>query len=161
MGSQIWHTCSADGKTMSEEDVAHTFAAAASDSRRLGFDTVEIHGVHGQLVDRPYYSQHRCGSRKFTELDGENGLNLAGWAKKVTGAPAISADAVGLNNEFFGTYNGERFEATSLDQLINRMDREEFDLIAIGGALTSDFHGAENVRMKNCDPAEIGAPGSA
>lgn len=40
---------------MREEAIADTvaaFAEAAADARKLGFDTVELHGGHGFLIDQ-------------------------------------------------------------------------------------------------------------
>ncbi|HEX7929471.1 MAG TPA: NADH:flavin oxidoreductase [Sphingomicrobium sp.] len=269
MGPQIWHTGSAEpverdwtpdgvvespsgllapaapnGETMSEEDIADTvaaFAAAAADSKRLGFDTVEIHGAHGYLVDQFFWggtnerkdryggstlrersrfaaeviaeiraavgpdfpillrvsqwkmkdyaarlaetpqaladwllplveagvdvlhcSQRRFWEPEFPELDGEGGLNLAGWAKKVTGAPTISVGSVGLTKDSHASHAGEHSDASSLEPLLKRMERDEFDLIAVGRALISDSHWVEKVRrndrdgMKGFDPAVIG-----
>ena len=42
------------GTAMSEEAVADTvaaFAQAAADAKHLGFDTIEMHGAHGYLID--------------------------------------------------------------------------------------------------------------
>jgi len=44
-----------NGNTMSEKDIEDTilaFGKAAADAKRLGFDTIEIHGAHGYLIDQ-------------------------------------------------------------------------------------------------------------
>lgn len=244
MGPQIWHTGAARyingwepdapiespsgldspgdarGVAMTEEDIADTvaaFAKAAADAKRLGFDTVEIHGAHGYLIDQFFWagtnlrtdryggptikersrfakeivtevrsavgpdfpiilrvsqwkqqdfsvrladtpseletwllplveagvdilhvSQRRFWDPEFPEIDGDNGLNGAGWAKKVTGAATISVGSVGLDNDVTNAYVGKGSASASLDRLIERMERNEFDLIAVGRALLSD-----------------------
>jgi len=269
MGPQIWHTGAtvssggwkpdapvespsgllAPGKprgvAMSEEDIADTvasFARAAADARRLGFDVVEIHGAHGYLIDEFFWpgtngrtdryggatirersrfaaevvaavraavgpdlpvilrvsqwkqqdyaarlatnpaemedwlqplvdagvdilhcSQRRFWEPEFPEIDGEQGLNFAGWARKITGAPTISVGSVGLSGEFLAAFGGETSQAASLDALIERMEREEFDLIAVGRALISDPDWVEKVRARDFeglggfDPAALAA----
>lgn len=268
MGPQIWHTGSTiaapdwepgspvespsgllapgqpRGQAMSEEDIADTvaaFAQAAADAERLGFDTVEIHGAHGYLIDEFFWpgtneradgwggpsikerarfaaqivsavraavspdfpvilrvsqwkqqdytarlatnpkeledwlgplvsagadiihaSQRRFWEPEFPEIDGENGLNFAGWAKKVTGAPTISVGSVGLSGEFLAAFGGQSSSATPLDALTERMERDEFDLIAVGRALITDPNWVKKVErrdfhdLQGFDPASLG-----
>ncbi|MGX7894075.1 NADH:flavin oxidoreductase [Tsuneonella sp. HG222] len=266
MGPQIWHTggTSADpsferaaldtpsginkpgeqvGEPMSQEAIADTidaFATAAKDAADLGFDTVEIHGAHGYLIDQFFWpetnlrddawggatigersrfaaeivremrsrvgeqyplilrvsqwkqqdyetrlaatpqemeqwltplvdagvdilhcSQRRFWEPEFPEIDGESGLNFAGWAKKITGAPTISVGSVGLSGEFLGSFRGKSAERENLDGLVARMERGEFDLIAVGRALLSDPEWAAKVRdgredeIGDFDPASM------
>lgn len=267
MGPQLWHTGATvtakgwepdaevespsgllapgkpRGKAMSEEDIADTvaaFAQAAAEAERLGFDTIEIHGAHGYLIDEFFWSgtnertdryggptirersrfagevvsairaavsedfpvilrvsqwkqqdfdtrlaaspqemedwllplveagvdivhcsQRRFWEAEFPEIDGEHGLNFAGWAKKITGAPTISVGSVGLSGEFIASFAGQTSQATPLDNLIERMERDEFDLIAVGRALLTDPHWTDKVkagetdRLQGFDPASL------
>ncbi|RKQ71861.1 2,4-dienoyl-CoA reductase-like NADH-dependent reductase (Old Yellow Enzyme family) [Litorimonas taeanensis] len=256
MGPQIWHTGMArkpgtgphpeadsdspsglthTGKqvmpapTMEEiSDIADSYARAAANAKRLGFDMVEIHGAHGYLVDEFFWdvmnqrddkyggtlvdraefarevigkcrkaigedmplcirvSQWKqqdyaarlaetpealgefltslteagadilhCSQRRFWEAEFEGSdLNFAGWAKKLTGATTISVGSVGLKGDFFGSFKGEGAEVASLDNLIERMERDEFDLIAVGRALIQDPTWAQKVKEGRLDALE-------
>ena len=80
-----------------------------------------------------------CSQRRFWEPEFEGSdLNFAGWAKKLTGAPTITVGSVGLTGEFIAAYGGEASQPASLDELLRRLDREEFDLVAVGRALLQD-----------------------
>lgn len=256
MGPQLWHTASTQytdwepelpvespsglvapdtprGRAMTEEDIADTvaaFARAAADAKRLGFDTIELHGAHGYLIDQFFWSgtnvrtdgyggktirersrfaaevvkavreavgpdfplilrvsqwkqqdyaarladtpdqmtdwllplveagvdvlhcsQRRFWDAEFPEIDGETGLNFAGWAKKLTGAVTISVGSVGLAGDFISTFQGKRTQAAGLDRLVQRMEKEEFDLIAVGRALLSDAQWANKVHAGKMD----------
>jgi len=78
-----------------------------------------------------------CSQRRFwePEFEGSN-LNLAGWTKKLTGKPAITVGSVTLNQEFtrsFGT--PDTAGVTGIEDLVERLERGEFDLVAIGRSL--------------------------
>jgi 2,4-dienoyl-CoA reductase-like NADH-dependent reductase (Old Yellow Enzyme family) len=215
------------GVAMTEEDIADTvtaFAQAAVDAKRLGFDTLELHGAHGYLIDQFFWpgtntrtdrfggatiqersrfaaevvravraaigpdfplilrvsqwkqqdysarlastpqqmtewlvplveagvdilhcSQRRFWEPEFPEIDGAEGLNFAGWAKKLTGAATISVGSVGLDSDFFGAFGGTGSGAAALGSLYARMERDEFDLIAVGRVLISDPHWVQKV----------------
>jgi len=258
MGPQLWHTGSVKspmsewvpdapvespsglvapgtprGVAMRDEDIADTidaFGRAAADAKRLGFDTFEIHGAHGYLIDQFFWdgtntrkdrfggatlrerstfaaevvrrmrqavgpdfpiilrvsqwkqqdyavklastpeamadwlgplvdagvdilhcSQRRFWEPEFPEVDGDAGLNFAGWAKKLTGAATISVGSVGLSGDFMGAFTGEASQAVGIDGLLERMDRGEFDLIAVGRALISEPAWAEKIRDGRAD----------
>ena len=93
-----------------------------------------------------------CSQRRFWEPEFEgSSLNFAGWAQKLTGKPAISVGSVGLSGEFTAAYSGEVSKPASLDDLIERMERKEFDLIAVGRALLQDPQWAEKIRQGRND----------
>ncbi len=231
------------GRAMSEEDIADTiqaFGRAAASARALGFDTVEIHGAHGYLIDQFFWdatnrradrfggaslrershfaaevirsvrraigedmplilrlsqwkqqdfsarlaatpeemtdwlvplveagvdvlhcSQRRFWEPEFPQIDGPTGLNFAGWAKKLTGARTITVGSVGLSGEFLAAFSGESSTPTGLDELLRRLEREEFDLVAVGRALLADpqwaakIHHGELATLHGFTPAAL------
>jgi len=78
-----------------------------------------------------------CSQRRFWEPEFEgSSLNLAGWTKKLTGKPTITVGSVTLNQEFtrsFGT--PDTAAVTGIDELLERLEREELDLVAVGRSL--------------------------
>jgi len=219
----------AKGVAMTESDIADAIAAygrAAADAKKLGFDTVEIHGAHGYLIDQFFWDKLNvrtdgyggknltdrnrfgievikevcrqvgedyavilrlsqftaqdynrklastpqemeawlnplvdagvdilhCSQRRFWEPEFEGSdLNFAGWAKKLTGAATITVGSVGLSGDFMAAFGGESSTSTSLDGLIERMDKGEFDLVAVGRALLADPAWVEKVRQNRID----------
>ena len=91
-----------------------------------------------------------CSQRRFWEpefaAEGSD-LNFAGWVKKLTGAPTITVGSVGLNSDFMGAFAGESSAPSSLDELLRRLDRGDFDLVAVGRLLLADPEWTEKVRQ--------------
>ncbi|MEE2732448.1 MAG: NADH:flavin oxidoreductase [Pseudomonadota bacterium] len=89
-------------------------------------------------VDIFHASQRRFWEPEF---EGSN-LNLAGWTKKITGKPTISVGSVGLNVDFLdGTLAPKPMDnigQRGIDDLLERMEHDEFDMIAVGRALLQD-----------------------
>ncbi len=87
-----------------------------------------------------------CSTRRFWEPEFEGSdLNLAGWVKKLTGLPTISVGSVGLNEEFVTTFAGGSAQVAGIDDLLQRMEKNEFDLIAVGRANISNPDWANKV----------------
>jgi 2,4-dienoyl-CoA reductase-like NADH-dependent reductase (Old Yellow Enzyme family) len=98
-------------------------------------------------VDAIHCSQRRILEPEFPDVDGPKGLNLAGWVKKLSGLPTISVGSVGLTSEFTGAFRGEGSAAGKLDEAVERLERGEFDLVAVGRALLQDPEWALKVRQ--------------
>jgi 2,4-dienoyl-CoA reductase-like NADH-dependent reductase (Old Yellow Enzyme family) len=88
------------------------------------------------LVDAGVDAFH-CSTRRFWEPEfAGSDLNLAGWTKKLTGKPVITVGSVTLNEDVMTSFAGTGTAGvTSIDSLLERLDREEFDLVAIGRSL--------------------------
>ncbi|MFE9773936.1 NADH:flavin oxidoreductase [Streptomyces sp. NPDC005931] len=84
------------------------------------------------------------------EFDGSD-LNLAGWTRKLTGKPAIGVGSVGLDGDFIKAFQGEGAPLGSLDNLLDRMERDEFDMVAVGRALLQDPQWAAKVLSGRTD----------
>lgn len=220
---------SLDGEKVNEplsteevEELVDSYAKAAADAKRLGFDAIEIHGAHGYLIDQFFwentnkrtdryggdfvkrtqfaveiveacrrevgedfpiifrFSQWKmndfqaklvntadelerflqplveagvdifhCSTRRFWEPEFEGSdLNLAGWTKKLSGKPVISVGSVGLDG-VFTDFSGAG--TTNLDGLVDKLDRDEFDLVAIGRSLLMDPEWVKKVHEGRAD----------
>jgi 2,4-dienoyl-CoA reductase-like NADH-dependent reductase (Old Yellow Enzyme family) len=96
-----------------------------------------------------------CSTRRFWEPEFEGSdLNLAGWTRKITGKPCITVGSVGLNSDFLpesGETNFKSGEPASIDNLIHRMNNDEFDLVAVGRALITNPDWANKVKNAEMD----------
>lgn len=213
-----------NGRAMTDSDIADTinaFGRAAAHAKRMGFNSVEIQGAHGYLIDQFFWentnkrsdffggktlaersrfaievikevrqkvgedfalmirlSQWRfsdfhsklakspqelaswltpladagidifhCSTRRFWEPEfAGSDLNLAGWAKKLTGKATITVGSVGLDNDVTTIFTGENSSPTSIDELIRRMDNNEFDLVAVGRSILADPYWVQKVK---------------
>ena len=89
-----------------------------------------------------------CSQRRFWEPEFEGSdLNFAGWAKTLTGKPTITVGSVGLSGDFIGGFGGETSQPASLEELLRRLDRGDFDLVAVGRAILADPHWALKIRQ--------------
>jgi 2,4-dienoyl-CoA reductase-like NADH-dependent reductase (Old Yellow Enzyme family) len=87
-----------------------------------------------------------CSQRRFwePEFDGSD-LNFAGWAKKLTGKTTITVGSIGLSGDFLAAFQGETAMPRSLDELLRRFDRGDFDLVAVGRPLLADPDWAQKI----------------
>lgn len=112
---------------------------------RLAESPQELEALLAPLTEAGVDAFH-CSTRRYwlTEFEGSD-LNLAGWARKLSGKPTISVGSVGLDNVFTQSFKGERSSSTSIEGLLERLERDEFDLIAVGRALLGDPEWAAKV----------------
>ncbi|WP_320778146.1 NADH:flavin oxidoreductase [Streptomyces sp. CRN 30] len=112
---------------------------------RLGETPEELESVLAPLVEAGVDAFHASTRRYWRpEYEGSD-LNLAGWTKKLTGKPTITVGSVGLDGVFQKAFRGEGSGVHDIDNLLDRMERDEFDLVAVGRALLHDPRWAEKV----------------
>jgi 2,4-dienoyl-CoA reductase-like NADH-dependent reductase (Old Yellow Enzyme family) len=112
---------------------------------RLAGTPQELEAILTPLAEAGVDAFHASTRRYWLpEFDGSD-LNLAGWSKKLTGRPAITVGSVGLDGEFNRSFTGEGAPVKNIDELLDRMERDEFDLVAVGRALLQDPEWARKV----------------
>lgn len=127
---------------------------------KLAHDPAEMEEWLVPLADAGVDMFH-CSQRRFWEPEFEGSpLNFAGWAKKITGKPSITVGSIGLSGEFMASYNeGEGSQVQSIDELLERLGKDEFDLVAVGRALLDDWMWLQKIRegriseLRDYDPA--------
>jgi 2,4-dienoyl-CoA reductase-like NADH-dependent reductase (Old Yellow Enzyme family) len=81
-----------------------------------------------------------ASNRRFwlPEFEG-SAMNLAGWTKKITGRAVITVGSVGLDNDFISTFGkGSGKTDEHMARLIEMVEENEVDLVAVGRALLGD-----------------------
>jgi 2,4-dienoyl-CoA reductase-like NADH-dependent reductase (Old Yellow Enzyme family) len=106
----------------------------------------ELAAFLAPLVDAGVDVFHASTRRFWLPEFPDSELNLAGWTKRLTGKPVITVGSVGLDQEFIGSFAGAGAQTRGLDDLVERFERGEFDLVAVGRALLQDPAWVEKVR---------------
>lgn len=83
-----------------------------------------------------------CSTRRFYDHEFPNSsLNLAGWTKKLIGKPTITVGSVGLDVDFIKQNQEESKTKNAFEHLKDleeSLEKEEFDLVAVGRAVLAD-----------------------
>ncbi|MDH6705658.1 2,4-dienoyl-CoA reductase-like NADH-dependent reductase (Old Yellow Enzyme family) [Kitasatospora sp. MAA19] len=112
---------------------------------RLAETPQELEAILAPLAEAGVDAFHASTRRYWVpEFDGSD-LNLAGWTRKLTGRPAITVGSVGLDGDFVRAFVGEGAPVQGIDDLLDRLERDEFDLVAVGRALLQDPQWAAKV----------------
>ncbi|MGV9884948.1 NADH:flavin oxidoreductase [Streptomyces sp. NPDC003006] len=106
---------------------------------QLAADPAELDSLLAPLAAAGVDAFHASTRRYWLpEFEGDD-LNLAGWIKKLTGKATLSVGSVGLDKEFVGPQGfAKETASTGIDLLLDRMERDEFDVIAVGRSLIAD-----------------------
>ena len=115
---------------------------------RLAQSPDELEALLRPLVDAGVDIFHASSRRYWEPEFTDSPLNLAGWTKKLTDKPVITVGSVGLDSRSFNKAN-----ASSVAPVAERLERGEFDLVAVGRALLSEPAWAN--KLHNGQEAEI------
>ncbi|MBK6803110.1 MAG: NADH:flavin oxidoreductase [Novosphingobium sp.] len=90
------------------------------------------------------------GSQRYfdkPEFEGSP-LNLAGWAKKLTGKASQTVGGVGLNSGVYDSRatGGSAATMENVEKVAARLERGEFDLVGVGRAIMHDPRWVRRVR---------------
>lgn len=105
---------------------------------RLADTPEELDAIVAPLTAAGVSAFHASTRRYWLPEFEDSDLNLAGWVKKLSGLPTVTVGSVGLDNEFIQAFQGKQAGVAGIDRLLDRMERDEFDLVAVGRALLGD-----------------------
>ncbi|MGW3045686.1 NADH:flavin oxidoreductase [Kitasatospora sp. NPDC001159] len=112
---------------------------------RLAETPQELEAILAPLAEAGVDAFHASTRRYWVPEFAGSDLNLAGWTRKLTGRPAITVGSVGLDGDFVRAFMGEGAPVQGIDNLLDRLERDEFDLVAVGRALLQDPQWAAKV----------------
>ncbi len=107
-----------------------------------------------------------ASTRRFwePEFPGSH-LNLAGWSKRLTGKPVMTIGSLGLSAEVSSSdvFSEREFPVSDahIDQLLERFNSHEFDLIGLGRALLANPDWPERIRLGDIHSMKSYKPGLA
>ena len=111
----------------------------------------ELEAILAPLVDAGV-DLFDCSQRRFWEppFPGSD-LNLAGWAKKLSGKPSMTVGSTGLDKEMMDSFTSSDvagINLRSLEVLMDMYERGDFDLVAVGRALIADANWAQLIQRR-------------
>ena len=120
-------------------------------SAKLAETPQELEAILAPLVDAGV-DLFDCSQRRLWEpLFPGSDLNLAGWAKKITGKPSMTVGSTGLDKEMMDSFTTNEvagINLRSLEALMDMFERGDFDLVAVGRALIADPNWAQLVQRR-------------
>jgi 2,4-dienoyl-CoA reductase-like NADH-dependent reductase (Old Yellow Enzyme family) len=127
---------------------------------RLAETPEELEAILAPLAAAGVDAFHASTRRYWLPEFDDSDLNLAGWTKKLTGKTAITVGSVGLDGDFIRAFAGEGSSLRGIDDLLDRLEREEYDFVAVGRALLQDPEWAAKVlagRVSELKPYDAAA----
>lgn len=96
----------------------------------------ELDRLLSPLIAAGLNALHASARRFWEPAFPGSDLTLAGWTKKLTGLPTMAVGSVTLGTDMATSFRTDGSSGTEgIDKLLDCMDRDEFDLIAVGRSL--------------------------
>lgn len=106
---------------------------------RIWNEPQELEHFLSILVEAGASIFHASTRRFWDPAFAGSDLTLAGWTRKLSGKPTIAVGSVGLDSDFISSmFENKGGSIARLDELLERMTADEFDLVAVGRALISN-----------------------
>ncbi|HWW63381.1 MAG TPA: 12-oxophytodienoate reductase [Sphingomonadaceae bacterium] len=125
---------------------------------RIAQDTAEL-GIMLAALRAAGATVLHASTRRFWEAEWPGSdLNLAGWARKLSGLPAITVGSVGLSADVMESLFGEEVSGqveAGVRELTRRFAGQEFDLVSIGRSLIADPDWVKKIRAGDFDAVRI------
>jgi 2,4-dienoyl-CoA reductase-like NADH-dependent reductase (Old Yellow Enzyme family) len=106
---------------------------------KLAHTPAELEAMLGPIADAGV--DMFDGSQRFVERPEFEGsdMNLAGWAKKVTGKPSMTVGTIGTRpGEVLGGVVAKDAERSVIPHVAAQLERGDYDLVGVGRALLQD-----------------------
>ena len=115
---------------------------------RLANTPQELEEILGPIADAGV-DVFDASVRYFNRAEFEGSpLNLAGWAKQVSGKLSMAVGGIGLNKGYYESRRaGASAAAYNFEALMERFARGEFDLVEVGRSLLHDPFWTRKVRL--------------
>ena len=94
-------------------------------------------------IDFLHSSMRRFWEPEFNESED----NLATWTKRISNIPTISVGSVGLDSDFIDMTAPAN--PASIEKAISDINKEKYDMVAVGRALLADPEGVVKMRDNN------------
>ncbi|MFI8436031.1 NADH:flavin oxidoreductase [Streptomyces sp. NPDC079020] len=109
---------------------------------RTAESPAELERLLAPLADAGVDAFHASTRRYWQpEFEGSD-LNLAGWVRKLSGRATVTVGSVGLDRQYGEGLFTEGFTRpaglTGIEELVARLGRDEFDLVAVGRTLLAN-----------------------
>lgn len=121
------------------------------DFKAKNFNTPEELEEFSRIMVNAGVDVFHCSTRRFWDTEFGSDQNLAAWTKKLSGTPTITVGSIGMTGEHIDTLMGEGSDVASLDNLLQLIDRGDFDLIAVGRGMLVNPDWANKVREGRID----------
>ncbi|MFK0292462.1 NADH:flavin oxidoreductase [Streptomyces sp. NPDC090442] len=109
---------------------------------RIATNPDELAQLLAPLADAGVDVFHASTRRYWLPEFDDGTLNLAGWVRKLSGRATVTVGSVGMDRQYgegeFTQGFTRQSDVAGIEELVSRLERDEFDLVAVGRALLAN-----------------------